>query len=283
MRNIATIIVTSSNDLFYTRQCLESIRRHTNFPYEVIVVDNGSQDGTLQYLQTLDWVMVIANKENLYAAKAARQGIEASGDSAYVLLLDSDVVVFKDGWLTDMIGQLESDEKIGAVGPKYAALFYEEDEAAAKLKEYVLDKRWLENLIGPNDISQEELLSLLTQKPPHPYGPSFNELCGWAQLYKREVIEKIGVPITDDAFFEMFFWDSEYSMRALVFGYRLENSPVVNGRNPKLHHFGGRSRLFYKNPLEYIKRVEEDKQFIRKRRCMSLLLDINRASRSINS
>src|SRR5438132_2156957 len=48
---LASIIILCCNELAYTRQCLESVVRHTRWPYELILVDNGSTDGTAEYLQ----------------------------------------------------------------------------------------------------------------------------------------------------------------------------------------------------------------------------------------
>ena len=226
MNRYVSIVMPTSNNLHYAKWCIESIRRYTRFPYQIIAVDNGSKDGTSEYLKSVDGIQVIENQENLYYATAISQGIQASGNSAFVLLLDSDVVILENGWLTEMVDQLDSDDKIGAVGPKYASLFYERSElgyaSVRKFKEYLLRKEWLENLIGTNDISQAELLSLLTLSTSDPDDPRFDELCSWAALYKRDVIDKIGLPTTkaivgDVSDFNALFSDSEYSMRALVF------------------------------------------------------------------
>src|SRR5438270_468441 len=48
---VASIIILCCNEADYTRQCLESVVRHTRRPYELILVDNGSTDGTAEYLQ----------------------------------------------------------------------------------------------------------------------------------------------------------------------------------------------------------------------------------------
>lgn len=47
---ITSIVIPVLNQLKYTRLCLESIHRHTVVPHEIIVVDNGSVDGTREYL-----------------------------------------------------------------------------------------------------------------------------------------------------------------------------------------------------------------------------------------
>ena len=51
---LASIIILCCNELEYTRQCLESVLRWTRPPYELILVDNGSTDGTLEYLRSIE-------------------------------------------------------------------------------------------------------------------------------------------------------------------------------------------------------------------------------------
>ena len=70
-RRPVTIVMVTWNGLDFTRACLDSIARVTAFEdYEVVVVDNGSSDGTVPYLQSLDWVTVLPQELNLGFAKA---------------------------------------------------------------------------------------------------------------------------------------------------------------------------------------------------------------------
>ena len=61
---LTSIVIVTHNQLEYTRQCLDSIRRLTDEPYELIVVDNGSTDGTVEYLRAFPGVRVIVNETN---------------------------------------------------------------------------------------------------------------------------------------------------------------------------------------------------------------------------
>ena len=67
MSPAVSIIILTWNGLDYTRACLESLRAHTALEtgVEVIVVDNGSTDGTPGYLRGLPWVTLIENGRNL--------------------------------------------------------------------------------------------------------------------------------------------------------------------------------------------------------------------------
>ncbi len=111
-----SIIVLTYNQLALTKQCLESIWKHTNNDcIEVIVIDNGSHDGTRDYLKQITSIKAIFNKTNEGFAKACNQGLEAaSGDN--ILFLNNDTVVTNQ-WLEPMIKLLYQDDKIGMVGP----------------------------------------------------------------------------------------------------------------------------------------------------------------------
>ncbi|MHB8918851.1 MAG: glycosyltransferase family 2 protein, partial [Desulfocucumaceae bacterium] len=64
MYGLTSIIILTWNQLSYTRQCIASIRMYTTLPYELVMVDNGSVDGTRRFLAYLDGARVILNPQN---------------------------------------------------------------------------------------------------------------------------------------------------------------------------------------------------------------------------
>jgi len=87
-----SIVVLSWNTKDLLKKCLKSIP----FYAEVIIVDNGSKDGTVHFLNSLKWpnLKIIKNRKNLGFAKGNNQGIKAAtGD--LIMLLNSDTVVEK--------------------------------------------------------------------------------------------------------------------------------------------------------------------------------------------
>jgi cellulose synthase/poly-beta-1,6-N-acetylglucosamine synthase-like glycosyltransferase len=58
---LTSIVIVTHNQVAYTRQCLDSIRDRTDEPFEIIVVDNGSTDGTREYLENCDDLRAIFN------------------------------------------------------------------------------------------------------------------------------------------------------------------------------------------------------------------------------
>ncbi len=128
MQGLTSIILVTHNQLEFTKLCVESMDRHTAEPYELIVVDNGSTDGTAEYLKSVgsrQWAVgernrpvrmtVIANAENRGFPAAANQGIRAA-TGQQILLLNNDTLVTA-GWLGRMLKGLESDPTLGMVGP----------------------------------------------------------------------------------------------------------------------------------------------------------------------
>ncbi|MBD1372246.1 glycosyltransferase [Hazenella sp. IB182357] len=111
-----SIIILTLNRLDLTKQCLNSIFTHTKpDQIELIIVDNGSTDGTIEYLKQIQSVKLIQNQENVGFAKGCNQGASyAHGD--YILFLNNDTIV-SDGWLDAMLALLAQDEQIGMVGP----------------------------------------------------------------------------------------------------------------------------------------------------------------------
>ncbi|MBI5677227.1 MAG: glycosyltransferase, partial [Planctomycetes bacterium] len=114
-----SIIILTWNALEYTQKCVHSIQNHTNYPYEIVFVDNASTDGTVEYLRRLvkehSNYKLIENQVNKGFAAGNNQGVSAASGE-YVMLLNNDVLV-SDGWLESLVESLEIDKNIGMVGP----------------------------------------------------------------------------------------------------------------------------------------------------------------------
>ena len=120
-RAAVSIIIPVFNKLAFTRQCLDRIARHTSdaVAYEVIVVDNGSTDGTAEFFAGAALPANIRyhrNTDNLGFAAANNVGA-ALASYDYLLLLNNDTLV-QPGWLEQMLALAQSDPSIGVVGIK---------------------------------------------------------------------------------------------------------------------------------------------------------------------
>ncbi len=120
-RKLISIIVLTFNQLETTKQCVDSLIKYTQNPYELIFVDNGSTDGTKKWIEEFGRLhtdfncRTIFNKKNLGFAKANNQGIRIA-KSDHIVLLNNDTIL-TEGWLSGLINCAESDPQIGLVGP----------------------------------------------------------------------------------------------------------------------------------------------------------------------
>lgn len=212
---LISIILVTHNQVAYTQQCINSIRQFTDEPYELIVVDNASTDGTRGYLDCLTNVTVIANDDNRGFPAAVNQGIRAARGNQ-ILLLNNDCVV-TTGWLGRLLRTLHSDPKIGLVGPCSNCVSGEQEvpvsyEDLASLDGFALE--WGKTHAG------DQL--------------DTDRLVGFCLLLRRELVDRIG--LLDEQFGLGCFEDDDYCLRALQAGYR-----VVHVRDAFVHHIGGRT------------------------------------------
>jgi GT2 family glycosyltransferase len=195
------IVIAVWNLKGYTKNCVESIIENTDYPYRLILVDNGSLPETRDYLESLksdqrlkghDYTL-IRNEENLGATKALNQGLQVSrGD--YAMILNNDTIVCK-GWLSEMVRIAEFSREIGIVNPNSNNL----------------------GLRKPQWVSLEKFAANLMKK----YNGQHMEMAtavGFCYMVKREVINTIG--ILSEEYGLGNFEETEYSIRAAREGYK---------------------------------------------------------------
>lgn len=113
-----SIIIPLFNRADLTRGCLETLIEHTPSDlYEVVLVDNGSTDGTGELLTQLDGeLVIIRNEKNLGFAAACNQGAEAAS-TGLLLFLNNDTRLLP-GWLEPLLAASVDFPEVGAVGAK---------------------------------------------------------------------------------------------------------------------------------------------------------------------
>jgi len=102
--------------------CLRSIRKHSkNYDTEIIVVDDGSKDDSIEYLRSLKWIRLVERPEesrtnwslNVYTAYDS--GLQAA-TGEYYMTMHSDVFVKRDDWLDPFLTRMTEDDKVAGVG-----------------------------------------------------------------------------------------------------------------------------------------------------------------------
>jgi GT2 family glycosyltransferase/glycosyltransferase involved in cell wall biosynthesis len=115
----ASLLIITYNNLEYTTLCLDSIYQKTNYPnFEVIIVDNASTDGTVEYLaqfqaEHTNCLVVFNDKNRGFAAANNQAARRAQGE--YLVFLNNDTIVTR-GWLSGLLLYLR-DPAVGMVGP----------------------------------------------------------------------------------------------------------------------------------------------------------------------
>ena len=201
MKNAKTsIIILTYNKMDYTKKCIESIRKYTDKgSYEIIVVDNASTDGTIEWLKGQGDIIKIFNKENLGFPKGCNQGIEIAQGSE-ILLLNNDVIV-TPMWLEQMLEALYSSEKVGAVGPVTNYAHGQEIPVTYQ-----------------NEAEMVSFASEVTEKFKNKWSQK-TKLIGFCLLFKKSVLEEVGV--LDELFSPGNYEDDDISFRILLAGYKL--------------------------------------------------------------
>ncbi len=112
------LILTTFNQLDKTKQALERLYRSTHHPFELLVVDNNSTDGTLNYLHAMH-IPIITNKKDTSLAIALNQGLKYYLNKpviSYIGWIHNDMLFFS-GWLEALLNVLQNNKSIGKLSP----------------------------------------------------------------------------------------------------------------------------------------------------------------------
>ncbi|MGR3178532.1 MAG: glycosyltransferase family 2 protein [Candidatus Anammoxibacter sp.] len=226
MHDVAFIIVTwNARDLLL--DCLDSLFKQVSLiDYEVFVVDNGSNDGTVEAVkQRFDSVNLIANKENLGFAAANNQGLKEMS-SRYAVLLNSDTIVL-GGVFEKLVKFLDEHSDVAVVGPQLINKDGSKQNCFHNFPSLVIE------VVG---------LGLLKSFFPDKY-PSkrrnYNEpletdsILGACLMVRKEVVEQIGY--MDEGYF-FFLEETDWCFRMQNAGWKVFHIPDV-----KIVHLHGES------------------------------------------
>ncbi len=225
---LVSIIMLTWNALEYTQRAVDSIFAATQHPFELVCVDNGSEDGTKKYLRELarahSNVMIVDNSRNLGFAKGNNQGAEKARGK-YLLFLNNDVLVH-DGWLDSMLALLTRDEGIGMVGP---------------LTNFISGAQMIADVPYTDEQGYHDYAAKLSQQFLGKFSPR-RRLAGFALLIRTSLFQSLNG--FDEQFGSGNFEDDDLCLRIRKEGYALmvDESVII-------HHFG--SRTFQVNQIDY--------------------------------
>jgi len=199
---LTSVVIVSYQALERTRRCLEALRaaREPEHPIEILVVDNGSMDGSAEFLAAQPDVTLLRQHENLGAPRARNLALpRAQGE--WIVFLDNDAIV-TPGWLSRLRWHADADPRVGCVCPvsDRAAhgqqIHYEGGGDLAALC------AWADQRAG-------------AFRRRGRYGLLFTSFC---VLVRRSVLERIGG--FDARFSPWGFEDDDFSLRAHLAGFR---------------------------------------------------------------
>lgn len=201
-----SVIIPNYNGGQFFKKCLESLKTQ-NCSFEVIIVDNASQDGSAEYVkERYPEFTLIQNKTNLGFAAAVNQGISAA-KTEYVFLINNDVVL-GENCVPTMVKCIEKGDNIFAVSSKIVQ-YHDPTKMDDAGDEYTLlgwTKRVGYGKSSDGYINQREIFSA----------------CAGAALYRKSVFDQIGY--FDENFFA-YLEDVDISYRARIHGYKCVYCP----------------------------------------------------------
>ncbi len=216
---LVSILVVSYNALAKTRACLDALRRNADarHPTEIIVVDNGSTDGSAEYLAEQTDIEFIRNADNAGAPRARNQAL-ARARGEYIVFLDNDVITTHE-WLHRLLFHAEVDGRSGCVGP-------------------VTDRAGHNQEIPYAGTSSVEDIESFAAERARAHDRKFRFqtlMTSFCWVVRRAVVDEIGG--FDERFSPWGFEDDDFSMRAVLAGFRNRVALDVFVRH---EHYGGK-------------------------------------------
>ncbi|MCR5099527.1 MAG: methyltransferase domain-containing protein [Lachnospiraceae bacterium] len=211
------IVILSWNLLDNTRQCINSIRQTTlSDDVQIIVVDNASEDGSVEWLKEQDDIILKCNDENEGFPRGCNQGIELADADADIFLLNNDTVLPPNALFWLKMGLYEN-ERIGTTGA---------------MSNYVSNYQMVqEDFVNPQEVLDYAASHNVPMQSP--YEPKIY-LVGFALLLKRTVLDEVG--LLDERFSPGNSEDVDLGIRMRIAGY--EN---ILCKNSIILHFGSQS------------------------------------------
>lgn len=206
MKGTVSIIVISWNSIGFLEECLSSVREQTYQDWELIVVDNGSEDGSADLVRKkFPEARLIANSQNLGFTRAGNLGLRDSRGE-WIFFMNPDVRLERD-WLEKALPAFELSPRIGMVTGKI--LRFDRSTIDSTGQFLSRSRRAIERGYNQPDRGQYNRKGFVFS------------VCGAVALYKREMVEAVRLngEFLDEDFFA-FYEDLDVGWRANLLSWR---------------------------------------------------------------
>jgi len=185
MNNSKTsIVIVNWNGKHYLDTCLSSVLNQTYTNFEIIMVDNASSDGSVEYVQEkYPSVRIIPTNENLGFARGCNVGMRAS-NADYIVALSNDTRV-EPNWLEELVKVAETDEMIGICGSKI--LLMDTPDIYNSAGFFIIWNAFIYDRAPGKKIGKYEKLEQV------------DGVCAASALYRKKMLDEIG--LLDERFF----------------------------------------------------------------------------------
>jgi len=262
MQSVSVIVINWNGEGFL-KKCLSSVLSQSYRDLELLTVDSGSTDGSLNLLKReFPGLQVLAKKENIGFCKAFNEGCRRT-KGEYVLALNSDTYL-DPHFVEEAVGSMERDPEIGAISGKVLRFDGETIDSTGQFLRR--DRGVFERGYNEKDTGRYER-----------EGQVFS-VCGAVAFYRREMLEDVSVggEYFDEEYFA-FYEDLDIAWRANLLGWRC----FYNPRAIAYHSRGGTSPSTTKKFLggyEFVRRPKEVKFHILKNRYLTMVKNESLAS-----
>ena len=208
------IIICVHNALEDVKKCLSSILEYTHPPYQILLIDDGSQTDTQKFLEQFSisqGCKLIRNEKALGYTKAANQGLKASAGSMS-MLLNSDTIIGNNEWLDRMICCALSEPEIGIVSVLSNTASWQ------SVPQIFNGDDWADNSL-PNNFSIAQMAKMITIDSISIY-PKLPFLNGFCLLIKKDCLHEVGY-FDEISFPEGYGEENDFCMRSASKNWKL--------------------------------------------------------------
>jgi hypothetical protein len=197
-----SVIVLNWNDRHHLGPCLTALQAQTYRDFEIVLVDNGSTDGSVAFVaERFPAVRIIRNEENVGFTAANNQGL-AAAQGRFIATLNNDTVA-DPGWLAALVATMQGDDRIGACASHMILADRPGVLDAAGIDLDLTGTAWNRGHGRP--------------EPPDAVPKDVFGACAGAALYRRAMLDDVG-GFFDPAYF-IYYEDVDLAWRAQLRGW----------------------------------------------------------------